>query len=53
MLIATLKLDASEKVDVIDAHVAWLTIKTKAIVYTSDRTDLARYGVDKKMIRFV
>lgn len=49
--IATLRLPAERRVDVVDAHVALTTRATKSLVLTSDPKDVARYGVSERFIR--
>ena len=51
--VARLSLPDDLRVDIVDAHVALTTRATKSLVWTSDPSDMARYGVDAKQIRKV
>jgi hypothetical protein len=45
------RLPESEKPDVVDAHVALVARATRSLVWTSDPSDMLRYGVDARFIR--
>ena len=51
VFLAHLRLPATEKPDVVDAHVALVTRATGSLVWTSDPSDMARYGVESRFVR--
>jgi hypothetical protein len=52
-LVARARFGRGGKPDVVDAHAALLARETQSLVYTSDPTDLSRYGVPSALIRKV
>jgi hypothetical protein len=53
VFLAHLRFPESEKPDVVDTHVALVTRATQSLVWTSDPSDMVRYGVDTKFVRKV
>ncbi|MDX2054901.1 MAG: hypothetical protein SFV15_21035 [Polyangiaceae bacterium] len=51
--IARAKLRPSSRIDIVDAHVAFIARQTQSLVYTSDYDDIAAYGVPERLIRRV
>ncbi len=51
--IASLRLPALQKPDIVDAHVALTTRSTRSLVWTSDAEDMARYHVGSEFVRSV
>lgn len=51
VFLAHLRFPESEKPDVVDAHVALVTRATQSLVWTSDPSDMVRYGVETKLVR--
>jgi hypothetical protein len=51
LFFAHLGLPETEKPDVVDAHVALVTRATQSLLWTSDPSDMARYGVETKFVR--
>jgi hypothetical protein len=51
VFLAHLQLSEAEKPDVVDAHVALVTRATRSLVWTSDPSDMVRYGVETNAIR--
>lgn len=51
VFLAHLRLPETENPDVVDAHVALITRATGSLVWTSDPSDMTRYGVPKKFVR--
>jgi hypothetical protein len=51
VFLAHLHLPEPEKPDVVDAHAALVTRATSSLVWTSDPSDMTRYGVDKRFVR--
>jgi hypothetical protein len=49
--IASVRLPDGDKPDVVDAHVALTTRVTRSIVWTSDPSDMKRYGVGADFVR--
>jgi predicted nucleic acid-binding protein len=49
--LAHLRLPETAKPDVVDAHVALVTRATGSLVWTSDPSDMSRYGVETKFVR--
>jgi hypothetical protein len=43
----------TSRLDLVDAHAAFLTRRTRSLVYTSDAEDLESYGVPPTLIRSV
>jgi hypothetical protein len=48
-----LRLPEGEKPDVVDAHVALVARATRSLVWTTDPSDMARYGVPADFVRRV
>lgn len=51
--LAGLRLTRREKPDIVDAHVALITRATRSLVWTTDPSDMARYGVDADFVRTI
>jgi hypothetical protein len=51
VFLAHLRFAEGEKPDVVDAHVALVTRATQSLVWTSDPSDMLRYGVEAKFVR--
>lgn len=51
--LAHLRPPQGQKPDVVDAHVALVTRATRSLVWTTDPSDMARYGVNAEFVRRV